>query len=398
MLEITSHRQGALLNHNNGRESSDGLTVLIEGWSDSMHPVTVNGVKARRNGRAFAAEVTLTQKINTVTAASHTEYGDFSQSIVLVWDKQSFRRFNFFIDDNVFFLTDIAKERPKRLFDHFYLAGLKKIHDEYGTKFTLNCFYQNCHHPFEIKDFPDVYKQEFVDSSDWLRLSFHAKGEFPDRPYQDASYDEVARDYDQVKSEIVRFAGEQSFIPPVVIHWAMLRPAGIRAMADRGVRMLMGAFSHYAPVGPSAADRAAGSKTGQIATVQKSSSDSGQTDMPVCDIGFFRNLDEAMYISDHNQYYDPDFGIFFGRSGNTCNLCPIDVLKARYAKMFEDAETSGNETFGALSHEQYTFPYYGNYLPDHFERMACASKLLVDYGCKPVYFAEGLFGNTSWGK
>ncbi len=396
MLEITSHRQGALLNHHHGKETGSGLTVRIEGWSDSMYPVTVNGVPAIRNGRGFSAEITLTEKLNTVTAASHTNYGDFSQSVVLLWDKKSFKRFNFFIDDNVFFMTDIARERPRRAFDHFYLAGLKKIHEKYGTRFTLNCFYRNCHNPFEIKDFPDIYKSEFIDNSDWLRLSFHAFGEFPDRPYQDASYEQLARDYDLVKAEIIRFAGEQSFIPPMNIHWAMARPAGIRALVDRGVRVLAGAYSHYAPVGPSAADRAAGSKAGHLAEVQKSASDSGNTDLPVCDIGYFRNMDEAAYLSNHNQYYDPDFGVIFARSGNCCNLCPKEVLKSRYEIMFRDAATSGNEVFGALSHEQYTFPYYGNYLPDHFERMDYASQLLTEYGCKPVYFAEGVLGNPSW--
>ena len=208
MLEITSHRQGALLNHHHGKETGSGLTVRIEGWSDSMYPVTVNGVPAIRNGRGFSAEITLTEKLNTVTAASHTNYGDFSQSVVLLWDKKSFKRFNFFIDDNVFFMTDIARERPRRAFDHFYLAGLKKIHEKYGTRFTLNCFYRNCHNPFEIKDFPDIYKSEFIDNSDWLRLSFHAFGEFPDRPYQDASYEQLARDYDLVKHFILADTAE----------------------------------------------------------------------------------------------------------------------------------------------------------------------------------------------
>ena len=51
-----------------------------------------------------------------------------------------------------------------------------------------------------------------------------------------------------------------------------------------------------------------------------------------------------------------------------------------------------------MSHEQYEFPYYHNYLPDGMARLECAAKLMAESGCKPVFFSEGLLGNTSWEK
>ena len=145
MIEITSHRQGAILNRNHGCERANSLKITVRGVSGSGHPVKVNGVPAQMDGRNFSAEIELTKKVNPVTASVMTPYGVYSQELSLMWDRQSFRRFNCFIDDHSFVFTELARQRPKHAFDHFYLAGLKKIHEETGLKVTLNAFYRNDH-------------------------------------------------------------------------------------------------------------------------------------------------------------------------------------------------------------------------------------------------------------
>ena len=69
---------------------------------------------------------------------------------------------------------------------------------------------------------------------------------------------------------------------------------------------------------------------------------------------------------------------------------------ARLAKAFADSAEVGNEIFDFASHEQYSFPYYHNYIPDHLERIAKAAELMVENGCKPVFFAQGYMGNDAW--
>ena len=268
MFEIINIRNGAVLNHNHGIESENGLTIKVEGICDLASHITVNGAPAIRDGRRFFADVTLTEKISSITAKAVTAFGEFTQSIQVVWDKKSFRRSNFYIDDHSFFWTDLAKERPQRAFDHFYLAALKKIHEKYNWKVVLNCFYRNDHFGGEMKDVPDIWKQEFIDNSDWLRLSFHAYSEFPDRPYVDAGYDDFARDYDLVKSEICRFAGEETFSVPNVIHWAQVSPGSAKALIDRGLKAISTTFRPRTMVTPSLADRAAGNKENNIAGSQ----------------------------------------------------------------------------------------------------------------------------------
>ena len=233
MLQITNIRQGAVLNHNHGKEDDKGLTVFFEGISDFPGPVTLNGQATRRDGRRFMGEVTLTEKFNTVTAESVSAYGNFSQSIVVVWDKKSFKRVNFYIDDHSFFWTDLARERPKHAFDHFYLKGLKEIHDRTGLKVTLNCFYHNDHFDCDMTQVPDIWKSEFIDNSDWLKLSFHSLGEFPDRLYIEAGEEEFARDYDIVHDEIVRIAGEA---PPLWRGFLYGTASGVRDPKGGGQR------------------------------------------------------------------------------------------------------------------------------------------------------------------
>ena len=193
-----------------------------------------------------------------------TPYGNYSQELTLVWDKKSFKRYNFYIDDHIFVFTDLARQRPKSAFDHFYLKGLKRIHDLYGTKFTCNCFYHNAHDEFLLKDMPDIWKSEFQDNADWLKFSFHSYSEFPDRPYAEASAEEFGKDWDLVQNEIYRFAGEECYIPPVVIHWANIHPACTQEMVRRGTTCYPSTTRLRVMGGPSLADRQKGGNMQEV--------------------------------------------------------------------------------------------------------------------------------------
>lgn len=398
MLEITNIRQGAILNHNHGKEEADGLTVRFEGISDYPGPVTLNGQPTFRDGRLFSANIKLTEKINTVTAASESAFGNFSQSIKVVWDKKSFKRTNCYIDDHSFFWTDLARERPKRAFDHFYLKNLKEIHNRCGFKVTLNCFYHNDHFDCNITEVPDTWKQEFIDNSDWLKLSFHSKGEFPDRLYIETPYEEFANDYDMTRDEIIRFAGEETFIAPVVIHWAMISPGCVKALQERGVKAYATAFRPRLMGGPSASARAAGNTSNQMDKYTESAKYEAlmkfASDFAVDE--HYSNIEENSYLSNHRCFYNPRFDITFFRGGCCCNLLTKEVIKERLQGILDSSAAVGNEFFNFGSHEQYSFPYYHNYIPDHDERIGVAAQYMADAGCEFVFFSEGFMGNKAW--
>ncbi len=103
----------------------------------------------------------------------------------------------FFIDDVIWCLRDIARQKPKSIFDHHFLKALKKAHDMYGLKVQLNLFYRLDFYygmdEFTLKDMPDTYKKEWEENSDWLRFGFHSLQEFPDYPFVNADYDDVKK-------------------------------------------------------------------------------------------------------------------------------------------------------------------------------------------------------------
>ena len=395
MVEITSVRQGAILNHNHGKETENALTILLEGFG-SGRPVKVNGEKADMVGRRFSKEISLTEKLNKIVVSEQTPFGLYSQEIQVLWDKKSFKRYNCFIDDNVFLFTDLARERPKSAFDHFYLKALKKIHDKYGFKLTLNCFYRNDHDKsFTLDQMPDIWKQEFIDNSDWLKFSFHAKSEFPDRPYLESSAEEFGKDFDDVYNEIVRFAGKECYIAPTVIHWGNIHPTVAQECVRRGV-------TNYTPIlrptvmgGPSLAERLKG---GDMSKVRTRDSIYQGNDLEGFAM-YYENQEEKSYLAKYRGYYDPLMGLVIRGGGAVCcNLVPLNQIEAKVKNCIAAAESVGAEFINVATHEQYTFPYYCNYLPDHMERMDLAVRTVVEAGYQPVFFSEGFMGNMAWEK
>jgi len=45
-----------------------------------------------------------------------------------------------------------------------------------------------------------------------------------------------------------------------------------------------------------------------------------------------------------------------------------------------------------LTHEQYFWPFYRNYLPDHAARMDAAIRWVTENGYEPVFLHEGFLG------
>ena len=398
MIEITSHRQGAILNRHHGEESAKSLKITIRGISESGRPVQVNGIPAVMDGRNFTAEIELTQKVNPVTASVLTPYGVYSQELSLVWDKKSFRRVNCYIDDHSFVFTELTRQKPKHAFDHFYLAGLKKIHDEFGLKVTLNAFYRNDHDKagYLLNEMPDTWKSEFEDNADWLKFSFHSYSEFPDRPYLESSAEEIGKDYDLVKNEIIRFAGEKAFIQPIVIHWANIHPAAAAELIRRGTRCYSSSFRARVMGGPSLADRQKGGNMAQVQQRSLSGADKAASTEGLK--MHYEYPEETGYLANHYHYYDPTLDIIFFRGVLCGNLVPIEEVPKRIAAAMKDVESKGIEALGYASHEQYTFPSYPNYIPDHLDRLALAARLFKENGFTPVFFNDGVLGNEAWGK
>jgi hypothetical protein len=360
MIHIDDPIHGAVLNHRHGCQDAHGLTIRVTGHAPLGVRVVVNGSEAARAGDTFAADVRLTETWTDINAAVQSPSGAATHAVRVLWDRHSRRRYRFSIDDNSFFLRDLARNRPASLFDCFYLAGLRRLHREYGVKFTLNVFHTTPENDFALTDFPIAYRDEWREHGTWLKLAFHAYSEFPDRPYEYAAPTRLAEDFDLVVGEIRRFAGEEAYAPPTVLHWGMCPPACLPVLRERGVRVLSGFFSSGA---------------------------NGRYDVNY-------NLDalRSEYLMRHDALVDLESGLVFSTCDIVCNNTQVAETVPKLAAQAAAPDTA--EIMDLFTHEQYFWPFYHNYVPDHFARLEAAIRFVAEAGYEPVFFHEGFLGGT----
>lgn len=357
MLQIRYPFHGAVLTHRNGKQTEKGLAIEVRGIAPLGTAVKVNGIEAKRCGERFSAIVTLTKFETEITAEAEGFQGTARHSVKVVWDKYSYKRYRFSIDDNSFWYRDLLKEKPARINDNMYLAQLKKLHDEFGVKFTLNLFYETPEKECNLSMMPTDWKSQFIDNAEWMRLTWHAYNEFPDRPYQYATPEKVAYDYDKIHEEVVRFAGEQSWAPPTIVHWGELLPSALPTLYQRGVRALSGYF-----------------KKNELRY----------------DVSY--GLDEARcaYLESHDALMDFGSGITFSRIDIVFNSTKIEDVIPTLEPNIDDEDNG--DYLDLLTHEQYFWPFYKNYIPDHAQRIATGLRFLTEHGYKPIWQHEGFLG------
>lgn len=362
LLKIEEPFHGAILHERLAEKVNDGLRIKVCGEAAMHDTVTVNGQPTVRTGRNFSADIVLNKKINEITAVSQGSFGRQQHGIKVLWDKHSFRRYRFGIDDNSFFLRDIAQKDYKSLFDCFYLKILQDLNRKYGTKFVLNIYYTTGD-DFNLTQFSDKYKKQWQDNSNWLKLSFHAYANDPDRPYQYAPVEKLLADFDLVVEQIHRFAGQDTYSPPTVIHWASVIPEALKPLYQRGVRVLSGGFGYRY----------------------------GEWD------GAY-HLDDARsdYVARSDGLMDFDSGIIFSKADIICNKVPVEKVIPHLESLAKDPRQA--EIMDCFTHEQYFWPFYSHYIPDHAKRLDTAIRWLTKHGYKPVFFHEGFLGGPDWNK
>jgi len=189
---------GAILNWNNGKRYPDGLGIMVRVVAPKGSKVTINGSKAPvAAGRKseFACEVVLRKQENVVKTRAESNGKISTDSITVLWDMNSTKRYRFSTDDNILFLRDLSvnAHRFRSIFDNEYMSFWRQVHAKYGTKIHFNVYYQT--EGFNLSQMPTKYKSEWQENSDWIRLTFHGLKDEPEKPYIKASYEELDRDF-----------------------------------------------------------------------------------------------------------------------------------------------------------------------------------------------------------
>ena len=300
----------------------------------------------------------------------------------------------FFIDDVIMTMRDIARQRPASLFDNPFMAMLKKGHDLYGMTVQLNLFYRTDFfyggEEFTLAQFPDCYKPEFEASSDWLRLAFHAKQEFPDYPYVNGRYEDVKRDFEQLRDEVFRFAGEKSWSHTVIPHWLPISREGCQALYDCGIRFLA----------PSWGERTAYNGDPEslpyghwARLLQNRQPETMVYERKSKNTAILRSICAYNHVTDEE--YDsvrlknasiPDEGTgmrFRQLSGGPClNLYTYDEVQPAFDAIL------GAEYIGTANHEEYFYSDYYAYQPDYVDKVLLAAKIMHEKGYRYITAEE----------
>jgi len=356
-VQILEPMDGAVMHARLGREVPGGLEIELSGRAPRDAAVLVQGRPAGRDGEAFRGTAVLRERETEVVVTAHSGSDGREAKIRLVWDRHSQKRYRFVIDDNSFFLRDITQQGYKSLFDCFYLKMLKDLNAKYGARFTLNIYYTTGD-DWNLSQFPERYRSEWEANADWLRLAFHAYANDPPRPYQDAPVEKLLADMDLINAQIHRIAGPETFSPVVVVHWGMTRPEAWKPLFDRGARVLGGYF-------------------------RKSAGGAWDVNYRLDDV-------RSEWLSRHDLLKDFASGIIFSKVDIVVNSTPLDKIVPVLAPAIADPRQG--EIIDLLTHEQYFWPFYQAYLPDHAERLDRAIAFLTENGYKPVFLQDGFLG------
>ena len=352
-LAITFPRDGDVLTRHDGRETETGITIVVFGVAPEGMAVQVNGLRARRHGREFSCELTLTARHTRIVA--ETESGQAVARVL--WNRGSRKRYRFSVDDNIQFLKDLGLNpgRYPSLFDHWYLAFWRDMHELYGAKIHVNIYYQT--DGFDLTQMPDIWKEEWRANASWLRLTFHALQDKPDRPYRNAGYAQLAHDYDLVSGHIRRFAGDEVMSTTTTVHWAECPKPGVQALRDRGIENLIGLF---------------GGHHGE------------------CTTGYYLSAGQCAYCDSRPAWHDHETGITFIPCAVVVNAFTPGQIIERLNERAMSPHTG--ELVELLIHEQYFREELDLYQPDIRDKVHAALRWVTENGYEPVFWGDGFLG------
>jgi hypothetical protein len=355
MIQFISPIDGDMLHAGDGEIYEGRLSTVAKVAASPGARIQINGIEAVASGEYHTAAILLERYENTVEAVN-IDTGEKAQIRVYLL-KNLYGHYRLSIDDNIWFLRDIQQNSASytSLFDNSYLGFLKGVNQQYGTKIHLNIFYET--DGFNLSEMTDKFKDEWKANAGWLRLSFHAKGEFPDRPYIAAGYDQVKADCDQIVSEIKRFAGEEVMTSVTTIHWGEATVEGSRAMRDAGYRGQLGYFN---------------------------------VDDDRAPVSYYLSVEQRRHMKKRFIWMDTAEGIVFIRSSIVLDTTPLNDI---VSSLDSYEQTLGKKPpyVDFLIHEQYYYPFYQAYQPEYREKILTAVQWATNNGYTPAFLCDFIF-------
>lgn len=367
-IEFVKPVDGDVLTGSDGIYKGKSLEIKVKLFAPPESRLKVNGVIAKVTSKdskelkkskkpnelkvIYEATVKLDGYRNVIGVLE--EKSGYKKDIVVYWLKDANRKYRLSLDDNIWFLRDIARNSGeyKSIFENPYLRVYKDAHEMYGTKVHINLFYQT--EGFNLSHMPDKYKSEWKDNANWLKLTFHAMQEFPDKPYKNATYEEIKKDYELITEEIIRFAGAELLSPITTVHWCATTPEAARALRTMGIRGLVGYF--------------------QL-------DENGE---PL--VSYYLSKEQTEHINKRDAWKDNREDIIFVKHDIVLDKTDLDDIYPFLNNLKEEPHQSN--LIEMLIHEQYFYSHYEAYQPDYREKVLTAVKWATENGYEPAFWSD----------
>ncbi len=338
------------------------LTVPLTLSAKENSTVMVNGITATETEPGVYSVQLPINAYRTEVCATCQETAE-EQKITLFWFKGGYKTYRIGVDDVIMSLQNIYNHRDeyKSIFEDPFFALYRELHDKYGTHTHMHIYYETVDKSFNLSMFPDTYKQEFIENSHWLRLSFHATADLPNNPYKNASYEAVMEEGKRVADEIIRFAGPEVMDRVTSQHWADSALPGTRAFRDLGYTVLDAYFLI--------------DKNGDPA------------------VSYYLNAEQTRHAQTRDFWVDTKENIIFVKDDIILNKYTADKVK----EYLDGYLTRPDRAFMyLLIHEQYFYPDYAAYLPDYKERLFAGVEWCEEHGYRPSLISDFAFGDNEF--
>ncbi|MBQ2714960.1 MAG: hypothetical protein IJF76_04965, partial [Clostridia bacterium] len=357
---------GDCLNSRDGKKGNRGLIVPVTVKTYANKDIYINSIKATESNGTYRAEVELLGYRNSILVENKTD--STHAKITVFWIQNAENVYRISSDDNVIFLQDITKNKDvyKSIFDNPYLAVYKKAHDLYGAKVHINLFYEfddqarslfsSPREYFNLSMTTDKFKEEFTKNSDWLKLSFHAYSEFPDKPYEHATREKITSDCIKVVKEIIRFAGPDSLSDTLTVHWGEANRECVRGLRSLGIKNFAAYFDP---------------------------DDNGDY---IVSYYHKENLKLCNHVHERDFFYDKREDAFFAKIDCVSNIGTLSEAMERVKNASTNPHTGG--FVSVMIHEQYFHDDYINYEPDFEARVLEPAKYLYERGYRGAHVTD----------
>ncbi len=356
---------GECVNERDGVAIENGVAFTATVASAPGCKVTIGGVAATELNGVYVATVKAKGYRTEIEAKNLTDGTSATVSVFMI--PNSIGKYRISSDDNILFLADITynKDKYTSIFDNPYLAVYKKAHDLYGAKVHLNIFYAfdreaasrftEPREDFDLSMMTDKFKDEWRANADWLKLSFHAKAEYPSKPYKFATGEQITEDFLAVKREILRFAGEETFSgDATTVHWGETSVDALRAMRKLGHTRLAGYFQ--------------------------------LTSKGVPSVSYHTTKELVEHVYNRDFWVDTEEDVIFSRIDRVTNTGTLERSLEVLQDAMNDPHRGGFVEF--MIHEQYFYPDYRGYLADFEARVLEPAKLLAENGYTAAFLKE----------